>query len=221
MYLQFYLEHFGVSVAALTGILAARGKRVDLFGIEVLGLVTAFGGGTLRDLMLGYVPVAWIRDSSYAINAAVTAAAAFFIARRLDLPRAALLVADAFVLALFAGIGVEKAYALNAAAPIAVAMGVITGVAGGIGRDVLLGSIPIVFRRETHLYATAAFLGSACHAVLHAFWPEARWVLPVAVGVTLCLRLAGIRWKIGLPVFASREELAQGGRGTAGKPTST
>src|SRR5678815_361106 len=98
MVLQQLLEHFGIAIAAVTGVLAARGKRIDLFGALVLGLVTAFGGGTVRDLLVGDVPVAWLRSPGHLLNAAATALAAFFAVRLWSLPRQALLVADACAL---------------------------------------------------------------------------------------------------------------------------
>jgi uncharacterized membrane protein YeiH len=199
--MQSILEHLGVAVAALTGVLAARGKRVDLFGVLVLALVTAFGGGTIRDLALGDRPVFWVRDSSFAITASATALAAFFVARMRQFPQNVLLVADAGALSFFTAIGAEKALAFQAAPHIAVAMGVITGVAGGMCRDVLTGEIPLVFRREIYLYATAAAIGAACFVVLQSFAPNRSANLIAGTVTTLALRLAAIRWRLGLPVF--------------------
>ena len=79
--MQYVLEHFAVSIAAITGVLAARGKQVDLFGVLVLALVTAFGGGTIRDVLLGDLPVFWMADQSFVLNAAVTAVVVFFLVR--------------------------------------------------------------------------------------------------------------------------------------------
>src|SRR5688572_14071408 len=170
--MQYVLEHFGVGVAAITGVLAARGKQVDLFGVIVLALVTAFGGGSLRDLLLGDVPVFWIRDPNFLLNATGVAFIAFFAARFHEFPHAVLLVADAFALALFTMIGAKKALAFGVSPSIAVAMGVITGVVGGIVRDVLTGEIPLVFRREIYLYATAALCGAVVFVLLARWLPE-------------------------------------------------
>ena len=93
--MHYLLEHFGVAVAALTGVLAARGKRVDLFGVIVLAVVTAFGGGTVRDLCLGSRPVFWIQDPFYLLNATGVAVVSFFVARVRQFPETVLLVADA------------------------------------------------------------------------------------------------------------------------------
>jgi uncharacterized membrane protein YeiH len=203
--LQQPLEHFGVAVAAVTGVLAAHGKRIDLFGVLVLALVTAFGGGTVRDLLVGDTPVVWLRSSTFLFNASVTALLTFFIARLWNLPRQVLLVADAFALALFTMIGARKGVVLEFSAPVAVLLGVITGVAGGILRDVLIGEVPLVFQPEIHLYATAAMAGAIVFTVLGRLGV----MEPVSTlaGVTLVfgLRLAGIRWRLSLPVFESRK----------------
>jgi uncharacterized membrane protein YeiH len=198
--MQPLLEHLGVAVAAITGVLAARGKRVDLFGVLVLALVTAFGGGTIRDLTLG-APVFWVRDAGFVITAATTAFVTFFIARIREIPRNVLLVADAFALAFFTMLGAEKALALGVAPHISVAMGVITGVAGGMCRDVLVGEIPLVFRREIHLYATASAIGAGFFVALRHWLPGRTAPLVAGTLVTLALRLAAIRWRLALPEF--------------------
>jgi uncharacterized membrane protein YeiH len=202
--MQYMLEHFGVGVAAVTGVLAARGKKVDLFGVMVLALVTAFGGGTLRDLLVGDRPLFWIRDPSFLLNASAIALVVFVIARFRELPQQVLLVADAFALALFTMIGVKKALAFQVPPSIAVAMGVITGVAGGMMRDVLAGEIPLVFRREIYLYATAALCGAIVFVLLNRWSMREQGTMVLAAATTLVLRLAGIRWKLALPVFQHR-----------------
>jgi uncharacterized membrane protein YeiH len=204
--MQYLLEHFGVAVAALTGVLAARGKQVDLFGVLVLALVTAFGGGTLRDLLVGDVPVIWIRDPNFLLNASGVAIGAFFVARRHPFPRAVLLVADACALALFTMIGVKKALGFAVAPSVAVAMGVITGVAGGIMRDLLTGEIPLVFRREIYLYATAALCGAVLLVLLERWSGHAQVNMLAGAALTLVLRLAAIRWRLALPLYHPAED---------------
>jgi len=203
MNLQFFLDHFGVAVSAASGVLAARGKKVDLFGVLVLSVVTAFGGGTTRDLLLGDTPVFWIRETHYLLNATVTALVVFVLARRVDFPRRSFMLADAFALAFFTLIGLRKALHFGLAPESAVALGVITGVAGGIIRDVLIDEIPLVFRRETHYYATASLAGAGVYVLLAHFGvaePVSTWL---AIGVILGLRVVAIRWKLSLPEFTA------------------
>jgi uncharacterized membrane protein YeiH len=199
--MQYLLEHFGVAVAAITGVLAARGKRLDLFGVIVLAVVTAFGGGTVRDLCLGKGPVFWINDPYYLLNATGVAILSFFVARLRQLPETVLLVADALALAFFTMVGVKKSLTLEAAPAIAVAMGVITGVVGGVLRDVLTGEIPLVFRQKIYLYATAALVGAVVFVLLNLWLPDDRRNMLIATATTLALRLGAIRWKLSLPEF--------------------
>ncbi|MBP7951385.1 MAG: trimeric intracellular cation channel family protein [Verrucomicrobiales bacterium] len=201
-----FLEHFSVAACAISGALAARGRSVDLFGVLVLALVTAFGGGTVRDVCLGVTPF-WIKTHGHVITALTAGLATFLLARRRDLPGALLELADAVGLALFVLIGTEKALDGCGAAPLAaVALGVITGVAGGVMRDVLLNEVPLVFRREIRLYATAAAAGAAVFVLLRQFAPgiASRWAVLTGSAVVLALRLAAVRWQLALPEFEDK-----------------
>lgn len=199
------IEQFAVSVSAITAVLAARGRQVDLFGVIVLALVAALGGGTIRDLLLQHGPVFWTVDADFLINATITAVVMFYLVRFHELPAAVLLVADAFSLALFTIVGTQKALGFETTASIAVVMGVTTGVAGGILRDLLLGQIPLVFQAGTYWYATAAFVGATLFALLHhrSVNPDLNWILGILT--VLLMRLAGIKWRIALPSFRLKE----------------
>ena len=198
---QLLLEHFGIAVAAVTGVLAARGKKIDLFGVLVLALVTAFGGGTVRDLLVGDLPVFWLKNHSYLLNAVLTALVVFFVARRWPFSGQALQVADAFALALFTMVGVRKGLHMNFHPGSAVLLGVVTGVAGGILRDVLIGEVPMVFRSVIRLYATAALAGATLFVVLSHNGLSEDHASQVGLLMVLLLRLAGIRWRLTLPEF--------------------
>jgi uncharacterized membrane protein YeiH len=206
------LEHFAVATGACSGVLAGSGKRVDLFGVLVLGLVTAFGGGTLRDVLLGAYPVVWVARPELLSTGLGAALVTFFAARHWEFPAGGLLVADAFGLALFTVLGARRAAEFAAAqgfalSPVAeIGFGVVTGVAGGVLRDALMREIPLVFRKDIYLYATAALAGAAVLILGRELGvPEQpRWLL--ASGTTLALRLAAIRWKLTLPLFRSRHE---------------
>ena len=196
-----WIEYSACSVCAVSGVLAARGKRIDLFGATMLALATALGGGTLRDLCLGITPVFWIQTPDFLTVSALSAIAAFFVARRVPLPERTLTLADAFGLALFGIIGTEKALAHDAAASVAILLGILTGVAGGIIRDVLRDEIPTVFRRDIELYATAVFFGASLYVALQHFLPPASWHRYAGMSAILGLRLAALRWRLRLPDF--------------------
>ena len=197
-----WFEFFAVAVCAISGVLAASGQRLDLFGILVLALVTAVGGGTIRDVCLGAYPIFWIQNPSYIVAALLAALLTFVAARFFRMPHRVLLIADAFGLALFTIVGTEKSLQLQSSGLIAVLLGVVTGVAGGVLRDVLRREVPLVFRPEIYLYATAALAGATLLVVLRLGMPE----FPHApMGLTLVLRLSAILFKLRLPVFRTKE----------------
>jgi len=200
----YVLDLFGVLVFAVAGSLAAGRKQMDLFGVVVVALVTALGGGTLRDVTLGLSPVFWVSDPMYVLVAAAAAIGTFALARSFRLPRRLMLVADAFGLAIFTVIGVRKALGVGVHPGIAVVMGVMTGVAGGMIRDVLSGEIPLILRRE--IYATASLCGAGVFVGLAHWFPHTPLNAVVAVAVILAARLAAIHWRLSLPVFARRAE---------------
>jgi uncharacterized membrane protein YeiH len=194
------LDLFGVAVFAASGALMAGRKRMDLFGVVVLAVVTAVGGGTLRDVLLGITPVFWVRDPLPIVVALGAALATVAAARRWRLERPALLVADAFGLALFTVLGAEHALHAGTPAVVALIMGVMSGVAGGIVRDLLCSEVPLILRRE--IYATAALLGAAVFVGLCWLGVGRPLAITAGMGAGLTLRLAAIRWSFSLPVFS-------------------
>lgn len=203
--LNYGFQHFAVAVSAISGVLAGSGKRVDLFGVVVLALVTALGGGTIRDVVLDAPHVFWLDDPNYVLNAALTALVTFCIARYWTMPPKLLAIADAFGLALFTTLGAAKGLRFEVGAINAVVMGLITGVAGGIARDMLVGQIPLVFRKEICLYATAAICGATVFVLLRQFTELASLSMLAGTATTLLMRLAGIQWRISLPLFHAKE----------------
>jgi uncharacterized membrane protein YeiH len=197
---QLLQTHFAVAVCAISGVLAGTGKKVDLFGVIVLGLVTALGGGTVRDVVLGN-PVFWLADSYYVINGAVTSALTFFVARYWTVPCGGLAIADAFGLALFTILGASIGLNAGVGATNSVVLGVITGVAGGILRDILVGEIPLVLRAGIYLYATAAVIGGTIYVLLELYHGANHLNRVIGIGTTLGLRLIAMRWKVSLPEF--------------------
>src|SRR5688572_14894132 len=200
-HLMFTFEHAGVAVAAISGVLAAENKRVDLFGVVVLALVTALGGGTIRDVVLAGKPVFWIHNPAFVLNAAITAVVIFSIARYRNVPVKFLVAADAFALALFTILGAAKALAAGASGTSAVVLGVITGVAGGIIRDVLVREVPLVFRQQIYLYATAAVCGATVFVLAATRWPQSPASSFAGLVLILVLRFAAIRWRLTLPLY--------------------
>ncbi|SEL51104.1 trimeric intracellular cation channel family protein [Halomonas daqiaonensis] len=197
----YWLDIAGVIVFALSGVMLACRSRMDPFGMLVLAAVTGIGGGTLRDLVLGVRPVFWVTDPTYlwVILATVgLSMLSFHYIHRLS--RGFLPVADAFGLALFTVIGAHKALMLEAPGVVAVLMGLLTGVAGGMVRDVLARRMPMVLRQE--VYATASIAGGVVFVGLEALAVPLAVSIASGLVVTLGLRLSAIHWHLSLPVFA-------------------
>ena len=193
----------GAAFCAMAGALAAAPKRLDMFGVIVVGVATALGGGTLRDILLG-TRVFWVVDPVWVLLAIGAAAATFFVARVVNFRRSVVLVFDALGLALYTIVGCEKALGMHLAYSVAVMMGIITGVAGGITRDLLCDEVPEVFRGGA-LYATAAFIGTLPFLGLLALGVNMQIAAWTGVVVTLVVRLAALKWNIELPIFVVRE----------------
>lgn len=200
-----WIEFAAVAVCACSGVLAASGQRFDVFGIMVLAIVTAVGGGTIRDLCLNVHPIFWIKNPDYILTALVAALLTFVAARFCRMPHRVLLIADAFGLALFAIAGTEKALQVQSSGLIAILMGVVTGVAGGVLRDVLRREVPLVFRPEIYLYATAALAGASLLVGLRHWVPAFPYAAWAAMSLTLVLRLSAILLKLRLPVFQTKD----------------
>ncbi len=199
-----WIEYFAVAVCAISAVLAAEGKGVDLFGVLVLAVVTALGGGTIRDLCLGTRPLFWIEQPLHLWTALIAAAVTFVVVRFTHLPTRALLLADAFGLALFGIVGTEKALIHGVPGVVAVLLGIVTGVAGGILRDVLRREIPWVFQPEVDLYATAVFAGALVFILLREWLPPSESHRYIGMAVILVMRLVAMRWSLRLPTYRSR-----------------
>ncbi|OUS28392.1 hypothetical protein A9Q99_12790 [Gammaproteobacteria bacterium 45_16_T64] len=175
----YWFDLFGTAVFALTGLLAAKDKKLDWYGGVVLAMVTAIGGGTFRDIALGRTPVFWIQDDAYFWVILSTAIIATPFISRMHSPGRWLVWSDAFGLALFNVIGCQVALASGSSLIVAVFMGMATGTFGGMIRDLLVSEIPLVLRHE--IYATAALMGGIVYIALYH--------LPIPSGVAECLSM--------------------------------
>jgi len=203
----YVLDLFGVAVFAVSGALTAGRKSMDLFGVVVIAVITAVGGGTVRDLLLDRRPIFWIEDPTYLLVCVLAAGATLAYARFLRPPRGSLLVADAFGLAVFTFIGARAAYEAGAPAPIVVLMGTVTGVtgvAGGIMRDVLCTEVPLILRRE--IYATAAIAGATAFVVLTNLGASGLFVALPTVATVFGLRLTALRLDLHVPSPRPKED---------------
>jgi len=177
--LFYILDLVGVAVFAVSGALAAGRTGLDLLGVIVIAALTAVGGGTLRDLLLHRHPIFWITNAQYLHVILVAALLTVCYVRVWPPPGDTLLVADALGLALFALSGAQVAEAVPRPPLIVVLMGTITGVAGGVLRDVLTAQIPLILRRE--IYATAAIVGVTVYLLLQACGIPRSWAFGVGM----------------------------------------
>ncbi|GAD90918.1 MULTISPECIES: trimeric intracellular cation channel family protein [Vibrio] len=205
MSLLYFIDLFGTAIFAISGVLLAGRLRMDPFGVIVLAAVTAIGGGTIRDMMLGATPVFWIGNTTYVWVIIITSLITMLIVRRPKRIAWYLLpVCDAIGLAAFVGIGVEKALSYQDSYMIAVMMGVLTGCGGGILRDILAREIPMILRSE--VYATACIAGGCTHTGLMELGVNSTQAMLGGITVTLLIRLAAIRWHLSLPTFALNKQ---------------
>lgn len=197
--LLYYLDLAGVAVFAASGVLAARDRELDLLGIIVVAAITAIGGGTLRDLLLDRHPIFWITDLWYLIVIIASALLTVAYLRMRSPPGSTILVADAMGLALFSRSGAQLAEAAGYPALIVVLKGTMTGVTGGVLRDVITSRPPLLLRQE--IYATAAIVGITAYLALHALGLPRMSAFGAGMSVVVALRLIAIRLSLNLPVI--------------------
>jgi uncharacterized membrane protein YeiH len=197
------LDLAGTFAFALSGAVAARERGLDWFGIGVIAFTVACGGGVVRDLCIGAIPPAGLADWRYlaaAMVASVIAAASKRIVERLAHP---VTLFDTLGLGLFAVTGAQKALLFGTNAEVAVLMGMVTAVGGGIARDVLLNRVPVILQRE--IYASAALVGAAIATFGDALGLASTALTWCAVATCFALRLASLRWRWNLPRFTRQK----------------
>jgi uncharacterized membrane protein YeiH len=193
------LDLIGVAVFAASGALAAMATRMDILGVLVLASITAVGGGTLRDLLLNRHPIFWIRDGRPLVVIIVAAMVTVAWVQLLPVPTHALLVADALGLALFAMSGAQVAEKAGCRALVVILMGTLTGVGGGLIRDVLTAKVPLILRQD--IYASAAVAGIAAYLVLQAMRVSRAVAFIAGLAVIAITRLLAIYLGWSLPSF--------------------
>lgn len=197
--LLYWVGISAVAVNALTGVLDSGRKEMDLIGALLVGVATALGGGTVRDLLLDR-NVFWVVDQTYLIAALGTGLITFFLVRNLTVPPRLFLIPDALGLALFTIVGTQVALQWHAPWLVASLMGVITGVFGGVLRDILCNDVPLVFLKG-ELYATAAWIGALSLIGLQQLGVSAVNASWIAMAIVLILRLIAMRFHITLPAL--------------------
>lgn len=193
----YYLGLMGIAAFSMTGVIAAGKKDMDIFSIVLLGVVTALGGGTLRDIIIDSNPIFWIGDLSYLWVSLAAAVIAFFLIKFVKPLLPLLLYIDALGLSMFTILATEKTIVLGFSWPVGILMGITTGIAGGMIRDILTGRMPLLLGRE--FYATPALLGASLFVALIYWLPDHEFNRIYAIVVVFIVRAGAIQWGIYYP----------------------
>ncbi|RYE07836.1 MAG: trimeric intracellular cation channel family protein [Hyphomicrobiales bacterium] len=194
-----------ITAEAMTAALAAGRRRMDWFGVCVLAVVTALGGGTMRDVLLGHYPLSWVADPNLLLIAAGAALITIALARFMETLRWPFLILDALGLVVFTIIGCNVAMEMGQSPIIVIVAGMITGIAGGILRDILCNDVPLIFSGE--LYATVSIVTGAIY-YFGLQWGQAHeFITILAMVVGFSLRVLAIMFNWGMPKFIYDKDL--------------
>lgn len=197
MTIQYASELAGTFFFAISGVLATEDKDRNWFGVAFTGFVTAIGGGSLRDMLLGSYPLVWIGDVNFLYAIILGLIVAFIFFKRLARLKRIMLLFDMVGIALFTIIGVEKALNHGVHPEIAAIMGVFTAVMGGVIRDTLINKTPIIFNKE--IYATACLAGAILYLVLYSFSIPRNINIPISSALIIVIRILAIKFHLELP----------------------
>lgn len=196
------IEILGTIAFAISGALAAMSKRLDPFGVLIIAFATALGGGTLRDVMIGQTPVAWMRQPIYVYLILVGFALSIIFRKKLDRLRISLMLFDTIGLGVFTLIGLEKGLYAGLHPVICVMLGTITACFGGVMRDILCNEIPVIFRSE--IYATVCIAGGIVFFALKSAALNDDMIYPLTAAFIIAVRLVAIRYGWRLKPVNSR-----------------
>lgn len=195
----YIIDILGTFSFAVSGAFLAMEKKLDPFGVLVLAFVTAIGGGTLRDMMIGNLPVSWLTNSTATIVIFASAVVTMFFGRYLKHLTTTLFLFDALGLGLFTVVGIKLGIEKDFSAGVCITLGTITACFGGVVRDVLLNNIPLLFRKE--IYAMACILGGLLYFLLRYFQMDADVVTIICIIVIFLIRVVAVRYNLSLPAF--------------------
>jgi len=196
------IEILGIFAFAITGIIEARRKQMDIIGTYSVAMVTAFGGGTLRDVLINHYPLFWMENYNYPIMILALSVLSIFILRKsISFSKPVLMtlgLLDALGLGLFSAVGTSYALSIGVYWFNAVLIGVVTGVFGGVMRDVICNEVPVFFK-QSQLYATCSFIGALVFVILVSYFPQDSLIpLFSSISAAFVLRVISIKYNIQL-----------------------
>ena len=199
MSIFYTLDILGTVAFAISGALVAIDKKFDPFGVLIIAFVTAIGGGTLRDVLIGRNPVAWMQDLNYVYTILGSTFFAILIRKKISYLSKSLFLFDTIGLGIFTIIGTEIGLQQNLHPLISIALGTITATFGGVIRDTLCNEIPVIFRKE--IYASACVVGATTFLILHKFNLETNINYIITTCIIILIRLIAVKLKLSLPNF--------------------
>jgi len=199
------IEILGTFSFAVSGAFFAMEKRLDPFGVLILSFVTAIGGGTIRDMLLGEFPVAWMQNETLILLIFFSAVGTMFFGSWLRKINTTLFLFDAMGLGLFTIMGIEKALVHDLSMEVCIALGTVTGCFGGVIRDVLLNNVPLVFRKE--VYAMASIAGGILYFLLRESPIDNDVAKIICILLIILVRILAVRFKWSLPAFYLKKNL--------------
>ncbi|WP_339836750.1 trimeric intracellular cation channel family protein [uncultured Flavobacterium sp.] len=191
------LDVIGVFVFTISGVLSGLNKKLDAFGVFIIAFVTALGGGTLRDILIGKTPVGWMEDLTYLYIIVLAYFITIFFKRHLEKLRISLFLFDSIGLGVFTIIGIEKGIEFGLHPIICIALGTITASFGGVIRDILCNEIPVIFRKE--IYATVCIFGGIMFFVLQKINLNHDILYLITSLFMISFRLLAVKYKWYLP----------------------
>lgn len=191
------IDILGTIAFAISGVSVAMSKKLDVFGLLIIAFVTSVGGGTLRDVMIGQTPVAWMTNMTYVYVIIAATVFTIIFKRKINYLRTSLFLFDTIGIGLYTVVGVEKGLAVGLHPIICIALGTMTACFGGVIRDMLCNEIPVIFRKE--IYATACILGGLAYFLLRKLPIDGNVVFIIAGAIVISVRLIAVKFKISLP----------------------
>jgi len=177
---------------------------MDAFGVLIIAFVTAIGGGTLRDVLIGLEPVSWMRNMTYVYVIIGAAVFAVIFRKKLTYLRTSLFLFDTIGIALYTVVGIETGLIAGLHPIICIALGTMTACFGGVIRDILCNEIPVIFRKE--IYATACIFGGFTYFLLRMFLGDTNYLFIIAGLIVILVRLLAVKFKISLPSLYKKED---------------
>lgn len=204
--LFYWLNLIGIFFFTISGSLAARDKKHyhDYFGVFFTGFLTAIGGGTLRDMMLGAYPIAWLSDKNILISIILAFLMTLLFKNYIIKLRRTLFLFDTVGVGIYTILGVEKSLEYHVNPFAAVILGLVSAVFGGVIRDTLLNEIPLIFAKE--IYATACITGAVIYTLLLYINADANIAASICMSLIIIIRILAVKYKLALPKFDSGNE---------------